>query len=187
MINKNEIVYRYMMSKNVKNLGKVDDEFTKAKIDEIIDGECRYDAFLWQRELLSEMKIYITYLGFIDSLIMSTKKNIYLDTRNQLLDLIKKNTKLFGITNPFEFMKDELEVMPLSKKFNLIYDDMLINRYQYDLQREFMKAYNAGYELCNLVDFHSISKIFKNTVEKAETHKVYNKRKVVQTKLNSMV
>ena len=59
------------MKRNYKELKHISDKETKSAIEFINTGSTTYGAFLWQQKLVNQMKIYITYLGYIDSFIVN--------------------------------------------------------------------------------------------------------------------
>ena len=60
-LRENEIAYLKMVKETYKDLIKINDTFTNAEIDLIELGHNSYDGFLWQREILAEYKLFITY------------------------------------------------------------------------------------------------------------------------------
>lgn len=200
-MNKNEFLYDYKMKKSVKALERIDNEYTKADIDMISKGSCSYGAFLWQEKLVNEMKMYITYLGFIDSLIMNEKNdvewddkfnnneskkehqkkwNYYIEQRNKVLQIIKKET---GIVNEFRFWQENLETIPLSDKFDLMYQDLKSRQYQLSLQLEFINSYNNGFKQLGYIEYERLNEKFYKSHEQIKSHQETNKKKVDKIRL----
>lgn len=170
----------------------------------IIHKKCSYGAILWQKELVSEMKIYITYLGFIEALIIETKKNIdwnknfnnedscreyekkysyYLEQRKKLLTIINSQTKLAKDLSLGTVLNKVLDYMPISDGFNILYKDMKINHYSLNLQLEFINAYNTGMMQNGYISYDYVTEQFEKGHEAIDTHKNNNKKKIAQLKL----
>lgn len=200
-MNKNEYEYNHMMKKVTKDIKKIDDEYMDAQSDMIAKGECSYGAFLWQQKIVSEIKFYITHLGLLDALIVSEEKgmewdkefsniesykehkekyNYYIIQRNKLLKILESST---DIIFQFNFIKNVLESIPASDKFNLLYEDMNSNHYQLKLQLEFINAYNVGFMQEGYVKYAYITRQFEKYYEQIEEHKCDNNAKLAQLKL----
>ena len=201
-MNKNEKQYNNMMKLATKEMKKVNDTFTKAEYDLIVTHRCQYDGFLWQKELVSEMKLYITYLGLIDALILNEKKkmnwyiefkddkrykkheekyNYYMEQRKKLLIIIDSNTK---IRENFRFIGDILGSIPASNEFYRLYKDMDEGEYQFDLQLQFINAYNTGFMQRFQVNYEYISNQFEKYNKEIEEHRENNKQQIAQLKLS---
>ena len=200
-MNKNEFEYIRMIKKNINNLKKINDKFTKADADLFIKGKCSCDAVLWQEELLSEMNLYITYLGFLDSLILKERNEMnwfekfddcknyeihkekydyYIEQRNKLIELITKKTK---IVSHFRFMNELLNTIPASDKFKLLYNDRQINHYHLDLQLKFINAYNTGFMNQDYFNYEYINHQFEKYCGEIDRHKDNNNKKLAKIRL----
>lgn len=187
-----------MLEINVKSLNEISDKYTKAELDFISNGECTFGAFLHQEELVSEIKIYISYLGFIDGLIMREREgiewdekfkqmeskdehlrkyNYYLEERNKLIKIIENQTAMTKLVR-FEFLSEVLATVPAFDKFDLVYQDLKKNDYQLNLQLEFINSYNTGFAQCGWVDYERLAEKFEESYREIETHKSYNKKRV---------
>lgn len=201
-LNKNEKTYKTMMQKNYKKLKLLLDDEVKSEIEFINNGETSYDAFRWQKKLIRQIRIYITYLGYIDSLIVDINQslNFYSDDeihlsdidrlkkeyeeimqkRNKLLNLIKDNTSMIVDLN---FADEVLNEVPSLSKFNLIYNDLKINEYQLNLQAEFIEAYNLFFLKRNKVRSECIEQTFNQYQKLLTEHNEQNEEKIEQAKI----
>ena len=75
-LNKNEKAYKIMMKRNLKELKKISNDIKRTSIEFIEKGKTGYNAFRWQKELVGEIKLYITYLGYLDSMLLEIGERI---------------------------------------------------------------------------------------------------------------
>ena len=202
-LNENERAYKNMLKKSVKEYNSINDEKTNADISMIINKSCSYGAFSWQKELIVEMKIYITYLGFIEALLIEAQEYMdeykeyndcqkykeceekyyfYEEQREKLIKIIKSQTRL-GNDTTFEIVTEVLEYMPVKDGFKVLRSDMRTHKYQLDLQQEFMDAYNAGFMQKDFITYEFVTEKFENSLEAIAKHKNNNKKLVAQIKL----
>lgn len=128
-------------------------------------------GFLWQNNAIAAYYFFITMIGYIDSKIVREYENIdyytkfinpidkndrhfedieksrnridkYMIDRNEVKDGFNSTIKEFYSSR--EFVDPVLDEVPSFKKFSDLYNDFQKNRYQLNLQIEFMKAYNLG-------------------------------------------
>ena len=203
ILNENERAYKNMLKKAVKKYKKINDEKTNADISMIINKSCSYAAFSWQEELVTEMKLYITYLGFIEALIIELQEYMdeykeyndcqkykdveekyyfYVEEREKLIKIINSQTRL-GNDTTFEVVKEVLEYMPVKDGFKVLRCDMRIHKYQLDLQQEFMDAYDAGFMQKDFISYEFVNEQFEKSREEITKHKANNKKFVAQIKL----
>lgn len=201
--NKYEYEYDCMMKEETKNIKIINDKFTKSDVDLIITGKCSYGAFLWQKEIVSEIKMYITYLGFIDSLIIrelkemewnkkfddnkgyekhQNKHNYYIEQRHKLIKIIETNTNMVFKVELFKYI---INGIPASKNFDLLYKDIQSNEYQENLQLEFINAYNNGFIKEGLIEYKYINERFEKYCNEINEHKNNNKKRLEKLKLNN--
>lgn len=200
-LNKNEKVYKLMMKRNYKELKHISDKEAKSSIEFINTGSTTYDAFLWQQKLVNQMKIYITYLWYIDSLIvnisnllksyrvideatnkneLNQRYNEIVTKRKAVLKLIEDNTSL---NLHLAFTKDVLNEIPSFSKFKLVYDDLKINHYQLKLQIEFINAYNSGFSQNENVREEYMEQIFNQYHSFLTEYCKENEAKIARVKL----
>ena len=73
-MNKEEHKYIKEIKKDKKELNKINNKFTKAEAKAIFSGTLSYRASLEIDEMETEIDLYITYLGYLDSLINEQKE-----------------------------------------------------------------------------------------------------------------
>lgn len=201
----NEHIIKRMFRKNVKLMKQISNQYTKADMDFIFYGKCSYNGNLREQKLVSEMKIYIDYLGFIDGLLMHEAEKIeqvsaaeneesksecqqryhsYLEQRNKLIRIIESQTAM-GNTHSihFQFLKEVLESIPASEKFYLIRQNRAPERSYRELQMEFMDSYYAGFSQCDYIDYQKLTDLFETSIQSIEAHKLKNQQKIAQARL----
>lgn len=185
--------------KNIKLLKKVDNEHTKYLIDLKKYNRASEGAFLWQQRILSEMNIYITYLGYLDGLIIESNRRIewykkfkrkekelkykncvsrYLSERKELIKKIKEDTDIYH----FDYMNNILETIPSCDTFIFLYNDIRQNQNQLKLQLIFINAYNNGLKMEGRVDLENFTKLFEESIVEIGVHRGKNKLKIAKTK-----
>lgn len=202
-LNKNEKAYKIMMKRNLKELKKISNDIKRTSIEFIEKGKTGYNAFRWQKELVGEIKLYITYLGYLDSTLLEIGeridslnkieikndevfelKNKYkklLDKRKQVVKMIKNNTSIYRYLN---FADEVISEIPSSTKFYKVYDDMKIMHYTFDIQLEFINAYNNGcFAQKNSVRTSCIDNLFEKSQQEITECRYNNKSSIQRAKL----
>lgn len=185
--------------KNIKLLKNVDNEHTKYLIDLKKYNRASEGAFSWQQRILSEMNIYITYLGYLDGLIIEGNGRIewykkfkhkeeelkykncvsrYLSERKELIKKIKEDTDIYH----FDYMNNILETIPSCDTFAFLYNDIRQNQNQLKLQLIFINAYNNGLKMEGRVALENFTKLFEESIVEIGVHRGKNKLKIAKTK-----
>ena len=119
-MSKEEHKYIKEIKKDKKELNKINNKFTKAEAKAIFTDTLSYRTSLEIDEMETEIDLYITYLGYLDSLINQQKQkydfnkkfnyiddcnldnqkiNFFREEKNNLIKIIKNNTKIFKRTS----------------------------------------------------------------------------------------
>jgi hypothetical protein len=154
-----------------ENLKKINTINKMTSIDRKKYNSTSEPGFLWQNNAIAAYYFFITMIGYIDSKIVREYENIdyyskfinpidkndrhyediekarkridkYMIDRNEVKDGFNSTIKEFYSSR--EFVDPVLDEVPSFKKFSDLYNDFQKNRYQLNLQIEFMKAYNLG-------------------------------------------
>lgn len=154
-----------------ENLKKINTINKMTSIDMKKYNSTSEPGFLWQNNAIAAYYFFITMIGYIDSKIVREYENIdyyskfinpidkndrhyediekarkridkYMIDRNEVKDGFNSTIKEFYSSR--EFVDPVLDEVPSFKKFGDLYNDFQKNRYQLNLQIEFMKAYNLG-------------------------------------------
>ena len=196
-MNKEEHKYINEMKKNKKELNKINNKFTKAEAKAIFSGTISYRASLEIDEMETEIDLYITYLGYLDSLIeeqkqkydfnkkfndeeecnlASKKINYFQQEKENLIKLIKSNTKLFNRSAINESILNTDTV--LNNLIN-VYKNNKNSRYILN----FIKCYIKGYQRCNNVDYNYITNYFDKYSRLVNIHREKNKNNLTKIRM----
>lgn len=200
MRNKNKLEYNLSMKQAARDIMKMNDTVTKTKHHLMIKEEDSDQVILWQKQLLAEMKLYITYLGLIDALIVTEKEKIkrnqgslrinldqeptekiyiYLEQRKNLLRMIERETSIKQLS----FINDILNSIPAFNQFQLFYQDIYYHHYELKLQLQFMNTYHYGFMQEKYVNYENITEQFERYCEEIQIHKS-KKQKQLQKRKN---
>ena len=196
-MNKEEHKYIKEIKKDKKELNKINNQFTKAEAKAIFSGTLSYSSNLEIDEMETEIDLYITYLGYLDSLINEQKENYDFDKKfnriddcnlaskkikyfreekNNLINIIKNNTKIFKRTSIDENIFNNDTIL---EDLTDIYKNNKNSRYILS----FIKCYIKGYQRCNNVDYNYISNYFDKNSRLINIHREKNKNNLTRIRI----
>ena len=196
-MNKEEHKYIKEIKKDKNELNKINNRFTKAEAKAIFSGTLSYRTSLEIDELETEIDLYITYLGYLDSLINHQKQKYdfnkkfnYIDDcnldnqkikyfreeKNNLIKIIKNNTKIFKRTSIDENILNNDTILD---DLTDIYKNNKNSRYILS----FIKCYIKGYQRCNNVDYNYISNYFDKYSRLINIHREKNKNNLTRIRI----
>ena len=196
-MNKEEEYINYVKN-SIKVVKQIDDEITKKESDLIKFGKARSRCNLETDKLDAQMKIYVTYLGYLDALIFCIKDDIdrggridlykeklklekYLNQRNKVLKIIK--LKMVYRTTVHN-IDEILEEVPSFTKFNLIYDYLKDNSFSVNTHDiEFITSYNIGFAKRYGFSYEFMTNMFETSCAEIDIHNSKNVKKLAKVKV----
>ena len=141
-----------------------------------------------------EVEMYITYLGYIDSVLMgikdyikeqkeindykevTLKENEYkeiLKKRSELVKIIKEDTDIFKY---FNFAEQVVNKVPSFLEFGIIYNEIFTGREDLSAEIDFINAYNKGLTKYSFTRFEDMNEIFNECYDELSEYYSNNKK-----------
>lgn len=193
--------YKEEMEKNNEQLKKLSDDFARTSIELDLTNKTIHCGGRDELEIIGEEKLYITYLGYIDSLLIDLRSDIEMELafedyvevakkenkykkimnkRNELVRLIKENTNIFEY---FDFAEQIINKVPSLSEFGMIYDNILSSRRNLNTKLEFISAYNHGCREYQYASLENMNEIFNECHNDLREHRLNNEHLVSRTVL----
>ena len=142
----------------------------------------------------AEMKLYITYLGYIDFLVLKEKERMgwslelkedenYRQARDSYMERLKQREEILNIIlnetdifKRFDDMGDILTSVPAMSRFHLFYQNIMNKELGFNVDFEnplqFINIYNIGFMNADSIDFNSAIQQFSTFREELGQEKV---------------
>lgn len=187
------------LKKSEVKLKSYDKIFSDAEIDLILYKHSSIPAILWQQQVVSNSRFFVNMLGLIDGILNNIEKtlnssivikNDYEKKKEEYLSIRKKLYENYlsssGSSEPVIFREILIEY-PMKDRAALI-EDIKLNHYSLNLQKEFLNSYDAGYKAASFLEpnFKYIDSEYQKLYTDLNENMLLNKKRISLARIEKL-